>query len=160
MTKGELLALVASERARLDAAVEGLRRNALLEEALPDGRTGKDILAHLTWYEREMVGVLRERALVGSDLWGVPQPERNAVIHSENRDRPLDEVLLDYARVHEELEGLLEGLEEPELHDAARFREMPPEWPPWEVFADNTYEHYAGHLPEFERLAQKGSAER
>ena len=36
---------------------------------------------------------------------------------------------------------------------------MPPDWPPWEVFADNTYKHYVGHLPELESLAGAGATE-
>ena len=37
----------------------------------------KDILAHVTWFEREMVGMLKSRTLAGSKLWELSQDERN-----------------------------------------------------------------------------------
>lgn len=157
MTKAEFLELVTSEWSRLDVTVAALAADGRLGAAFEDGRTGADVLAHLTWYESQMIGVLRERALAGSDLWSVSQKERNAAIHEANRSRGADEVLGEYHRVHAELLGLLENLGEEELHEAARFRDMPSDWPPWEMFADNTYKHYAGHLEELEELAGAGA---
>jgi len=53
----------------------------------------KDIIAHITWHEREMVGLVKAHALVGSDLWNLPTDERNAAIYKEVRDLPLEQVL-------------------------------------------------------------------
>jgi len=38
--------------------------------------------------------------------------------------------------------GLLEGLKDAELHDPARFNDMPTDWVPWRIIAGNTYLHY------------------
>ncbi len=106
----------------------------------------KDIIAHVTWGEREMVGVLRARALVGSDLWNASQDERNDAVCRQNRDCPLADVLAESTRVHEELMALLEALpDDASLNDASRYAEMPPQWRPWQVFAGNTFEHYPDH---------------
>jgi hypothetical protein len=105
----------------------------------------KDIVAHVTWGEREMVGVLCERALVGSDLWNVSQQERNDAVYCENRDRPLAEVLEESTRVHAELVALVEALDDTDLNEAGRYAQMPVEWRPWQVFAGNTFEHYTDH---------------
>ena len=152
MTRDEFLAAVRTERARFDAAAERLDAERMVSATLEDGRTAKDILAHVAWYDGQMVGVLRARALVGSELWELSQPERNAIILKENKQRPLDDVLSESRHVFEELSGLMETLEEEELREAGRFAEMPDEWEPIEMFAGNTYEHYAGHLPELEEL--------
>ena len=48
----------------------------------------KDLVAHITWSEREMVGVLAARALAGSDLWSLTNDERNEIVYQQNRDRP------------------------------------------------------------------------
>jgi hypothetical protein len=70
----------------------------------------KDVIAHVTWSEREMVGVLRAHALVGSELWNLSEDERNAAVFAQNRERPLDDVLHDaqgvYAQLLEELGGM------------------------------------------------------
>jgi uncharacterized damage-inducible protein DinB len=105
----------------------------------------RDVLAHITWYEREMLGVLQQRALAGSDLWNLPQDERNRIIYEQNKDRSLADVWAESTRVHAELYALLEGLSEADLTQAASFQGMPPTWVPAEVLAGNTYEHYRAH---------------
>ena len=109
-------------------------------------RSVKDIIAHITWYEREMTGVIEARALVGSELWSVPLDERNEAIYRENKDRPLAEVLDEARQVHDRLMHQLESLSEQDLQDPGRFAEMPSDWKPWAVIASNTYEHYQHHV--------------
>ena len=41
----------------------------------------KDIIAHITWHEEQMVEVLEARALIGSEWWDLPTAERNAKIY-------------------------------------------------------------------------------
>ena len=107
----------------------------------------KDIIAHVTWGEREMVGVLQARALVGSDLWGASQFERNAAVYAQNRDCPLPEVLAEAQEVHARLVDELEKLSDEDLNDARRFQQMPAEWIPWQLIAGNSYGHYDEHSP-------------
>ena len=132
----------------------------LLAELLPLGEAAltapnaagewsvKDVLTHIAWHEREMVGVMRARALVGSDLWNLALDERNAAICAEHRDRPLSDVLAEEARVYTELLAALETLSDADLADPARFAAMPADWLPWEMFASNSFEHYRDHAPD------------
>jgi hypothetical protein len=104
----------------------------------------KDLIAHVTWSERQMVGMLRARALVGSELWQLSQDERNAAIF-KNRHHPLDEVREDAREVFAHLLEELEGLIEEEVHDSGRFPGMPAELPPWRIIAGNTFWHCREH---------------
>jgi uncharacterized protein (TIGR03083 family) len=117
----------------------------MLEPTLGGGWSVKDVVAHVTWSEREMVGVLRQRALVGSPLWGFDQDKRNAIVFAENRDRGLDDVLAEEERVYAELLPLLEQLTSEDLADGDRFAKMLPEVPPWRIFAGSTFLHYEDH---------------
>ena len=81
----------------------------------------KDLVAHITWSEREMVGVLAARALVGSDLWSLTNDERNEIVYQQNRDRPLDEVLAEAKAVYARLLALVSGMSAAELNDPAQF---------------------------------------
>ena len=105
----------------------------------------KDILAHVIWYEREMVGLLDERTLAGSDLWKLPHAERNALIYQQNRDRSLEDVLNEAATTYPQLLRLVEGLSDAELNDPRSFTNMPEDWLPWQLIAENTYDHYRDH---------------
>jgi uncharacterized damage-inducible protein DinB len=117
-----------------------------MEQPLPDSDwTVKDLVAHVTWYEQEMLDLLQQRRFAGSELWGLPNDERNAVIYAANRDRPVEDVLSQAREVSSALFTLLEQLSEDDLINPAHFPGMPEDWQPWEVLADNTYLHYEAH---------------
>lgn len=117
---------------------------------LPSGWSLKDTLYHVMWHEREMVGVLRQRALRGSRWWLLPLDERNAAILAEGRAIPWETVLAEARQVWQALWELLQQVSDEDLTEAARFADMPAEWLPWQVIASNTYEHYPQHSPDLQ----------
>ena len=114
----------------------------------------KDILAHVVWYEREIVGVLRARAFIGSDLWVLPLDERNAGVYQETKNMTLEEVRAESARMFPQLLELLEALPEDAYGDASCFPGMPAEWEPWFIIAGNTFNHYLDHTPSLKQLLE------
>jgi hypothetical protein len=104
-----------------------------------------DVIAHVTWYEKQMIGILEARRFAGSDLWELTTDERNEVIREENSGRKHADVLEDARRTHERMVALLEGLTDEELYDPAAFPGMPEEWTPAQVFEGNMFDHYEGH---------------
>jgi hypothetical protein len=143
--KSQFLERILQSRAKLDALVKGMDFSAMTLSSA-GGWTVKDILAHITWHEREMIKVVQAHALVGSDLWNLPLDQRNAIIYTENKDRALKDVLEESTTVFKELIQAMETLTEEDLHDPGRFTDMPPDWLPWDLLAQNTYEHYQDHL--------------
>lgn len=118
----------------------------------------KDIIAHITWHEQEMVGLVKAHALVGSELWNLPTDERNAAIYEESKDQPLGQVLAESAQVHRQLLGALPSLSDDDLTDPSSFPNMPPDWQPWMIIAQNTYEHYRDHILDVERWLAAGDS--
>jgi Protein of unknown function (DUF1706) len=94
-----------------------------------------------------MVGMVRARALVGSELWNLPTDERNAAIYEQNRTRDLDDVLSEARQVFPQLVAALKVLSDTDLNDPSRYPGMPPDWVPWQIIASNSYEHYGQHIP-------------
>jgi hypothetical protein len=119
----------------------------LTEPGLAGDWTGKDIIAQVTWYERDTAIMVEQRALAGSDLWKLPQDERNIPIYEDNKDRDLEDVLAEAEREFERLIAAIESLSEEELCGAVDFRKMPEEREPWKVIVSNSYEHYHQHIP-------------
>ena len=111
----------------------------------------KDIIAHITWHEKEMVGLITAHALVGSELWNLPTEERNAAIYEEVRHQPLEQVLEESAEIHKQLLEALPSLSDEDLTNPESFPNMPPDWQPWMLIAQNTYEHYQDHIQDIER---------
>ena len=127
----------------------GVERMA--DPGLAGAWSGKDIVAHMAWFEREMVDLITQRALVGSDFWQLPPDERNAAIHQRNKDRDLAQVVAEEAQAYAQLVDAVEALSDQDLVDASRFRDMPADWVPWEIVADNSYAHYIQHTPGIRR---------
>lgn len=149
MDRAEFLDRLRGARAEWDAVVAGIPEERMTEPGLAGGWSVKDVIAHVAWSERQMVGVIRERALVGSPLWGLDQDARNAAVHAENRDRDLREVLDEERAMWSELLPGLESLTDDDLTDRSRFREMsalPEGVLPWQIFAGSTFRHYEDHL--------------
>ena len=144
--KDELLATVKADRERFDRIVQSVPSELLEKPILPGGWSVKDVLAHIAWGEREGIGVMRARDLVGSDLWNFSEDERNAAVVQDSRSRPLDEVLLEYRAAFDEYVSTLSDLSEAELNDTGRFdglSERIPGWRPWRVLYDPV--HYEDH---------------
>jgi len=139
------LSRLASARRSWDELLGRIPRERMIEPTLAGGWSVKDVVAHVTWSEREMVGVLRQRALVGSPLWSLDQDARNAIVYAENRDRDPDDVLAEEQRVYAELLPLLEGLTSEDLADGDKWERMLPDVPPWRIFAGSTFLHYEDH---------------
>ncbi len=137
---------------KLEVGLGGLTDEQMLLPGTDGSMSLKDVLAHITWYEREMVNVVTQRALLGSDWWNLTLDERNANIYHESQNLSLDECRVEAQQVHARLMSALGTLTTAELNDAAYFEQMPPEWLPWEVIASNTFEHYPQHFSGINKL--------
>jgi uncharacterized damage-inducible protein DinB len=148
MDKSQLIERIRRSRAAWEAVIAPLDDEQMVQAGVCGTWSVKDLIAHISWSEREMINVLETRALVGSELWLLPTDQRNAAIFEENKHRSLQDVRAEAREVFDTLLACLERLEEQDLHDPSRFSQMPREWQPWKVLAGNTYEHYEDHMPQ------------
>lgn len=121
------------------------------EHMVQAGATGewsvKDVIAHIMWGEREMVGVCQARALVGSDLWEMSDDERNPIMVSWYRESSLQAVLSEERQVYALLLSEIEQLSDEDLSQPGCFRDMPSNWQPWQIIAACSFKHYNDHMP-------------
>ena len=144
----------------LDAALARLAPTQCLQPGASVEMSVKDMLAHITWHELQMIGVIEQMALIGSPWWELPTDERNAHIYEANRQRTWEDVLAEAQQVYPRLLAALQTLDEAAFLDASLFRDMPPDWPPWQVFADNTCDHYDHHLADLIKSELGGALNR
>lgn len=150
-TAQELIDLVKQDRTAWEALIGKIDPQRMTLPGVSGEWSLKDVIAHITWHENEMVGMIKAHALEGSDLWNLITDERNAIIHEEYRDRSLTSVLDESSQIHQQLMELLPTLSEEDLTNPENFSGMPPDWQPWTIIADNTYEHYQHHIADIER---------
>jgi hypothetical protein len=146
VSTSQLLGEVRQARAEWEALLAQIGDAQMVRVDPHDGWSVKDMIAHITWYEREMINMVQAHALKGSELWNMPLAERNNVINEQNKDRPLGEVRAEAQQVYQSLLQGLESLSDEDLRDPRRFPGMPEDWKPWKVIAENTYEHYREHI--------------
>lgn len=152
MDKTQFLARIRYSRSAWDALLAQFDDTYVLQGGTCGGWSIKDVIAHLAWHEREMLGMLKMRALAGSELWDLPLDERNAVIFEMNRERSLFDLRAEAHLAFVELVQALEAMSEEDLTDPRRFLGMPLDWVPWQVLASNTYEHYEEHCRQLRAL--------
>jgi hypothetical protein len=144
MSKPDLLAMIRTAHAEWEALLADIPVAAMTEPGVMGEWSVKDVIAHITWGEREAIGVARAHALVGSELWQLSEDERNAAVFEQNRGRELHDVLSESRHVFQEYLAALAALSEVDLNDPHRFAGMPTDWRPWRVMYDpNHYHHHA-----------------
>jgi len=144
--KAEFLELIRQSRAELDEVINQLDPKSMITPGVAGDWSVKDILAHITWHDREMLNLVRAHALVGSDLWNLPLDQRNDAIYQENRNKDIKNVLAEAKGFCEAMMKEMQTLSDEDLQDPGRFSDMPSDWQPWDLIAQNTCEHYEDHL--------------
>jgi uncharacterized damage-inducible protein DinB len=118
----------------------------------------KDILAHIAWHDDQMVELCETKDLAGSPWWDLPTDERNRKIYEKYDDTPIDAVLAFAEDAYARMLGALKSLSDEDLNDPKRYIDMPDDWIPWRMIANNTCEHYLRHIGQIRKLARDGSA--
>lgn len=112
----------------------------------------KELIGHITWYEREMITMLHNHDFHGSLLWTeATLDERNEVIAKEIRGLTVEKVLEQSEQAASELENELAAQTDADLNDPARYPGMPAEWSPADVIAGNAFDHIMEHLPDVQK---------
>ena len=147
MDKTTFLELLRSSRAEWEALLDEVGEARMAEPGANGEWSVKDVVAHVLWGEREMVGVCQQRALVGSDLWEMTDDERNPIMVSWYRDHSVQAVLAEEKQVYAQLLAEVQKLSEDDLNNPGNFRDMPADWVPWQLIAGDTFKHYRDHMP-------------
>ena len=147
MDKATFLETLRSTRAEWESLLAEIGEERMVRPGATGEGSVKDVIAHIMWGEREMVGACQTRALVGSDLWEMTDDERNPIMVSWYRDRSLQDVLSEEQQVYTQLLAEIEKLSDDDLNDPRNFRAMPLDWSPQQVIAGCSSKHYRDHIP-------------
>jgi uncharacterized protein (TIGR03083 family) len=146
MTKERILAKLRAEHDALLEVLAQVPPNQMTEPHFEGGWSVKDLLAHITLWERRTLGriqaTLREEPL--PPFFPGDADRVNAQAYAANRDRPLAEIEADFHRTFQELLDQVEGLRQEDLDDPRRFpwtRRVPVK----RYLNGDGYGHYAEH---------------
>ena len=89
---------------------------------------------------------MQTRTLTGSELWNLPQDERNEAIYQQYRNQPFHDIISQEQQAYAEILAAAKTLSDEELNDPHRFKDMPGDWIPWQILAGNSFTHYPDHI--------------
>jgi uncharacterized protein (TIGR03083 family) len=146
VTKAEVLDTLRRTRGELEELLAGMTTEQLQRPGVVGDWSIRDVLAHLLWYEREELELIRESEVAASPLWEVPFDPRNHLIHEELRDLPLDDVLGQLREVFTEFGAAVDALSDDDLVMPGRFPGTSTERLPWQDIGLNSWMHEGEHL--------------
>ncbi|MHB8596835.1 MAG: ClbS/DfsB family four-helix bundle protein [Ktedonobacteraceae bacterium] len=146
MDKTEFINTLKQAREEWEALLTQISEAQMLQSGATGKWSVKDVVAHMTWGEREIAPVMRSHVLAGSELWELSDYERNEIVYDRNCNRPLDEIMSDERQAYANLIEAAQLLSDEDLNDPQRYRHMPQDWIPWQLFAANSFDHYRDHM--------------
>jgi uncharacterized damage-inducible protein DinB len=155
--KQEVIEQIRQARQKLLEAVEGLPDDAMLRPGVVGMWSVKDVLAHLSVWESELITALAQLERPKS-VPGIVKIEEiddwNDEQYRENVRRGLDVVREDFDGVHKHLIKTIEQLDDKTLDDVRKFPWMEGE-PLWYLVAENGFWHEQEHADEIRQWREK-----
>lgn len=148
---------------RVVHAITRLTPDAMIEPRLADGRSVKDVLAHLTWWDQWLLFTLSadpttSHSPVRPPLFDqIPEgnewaEEMNAKVFVYNQPRALATIQAEFTAIREQLLQRVAHLSAADLHDPNGMAALIGQ--PVAPLILGIYEHYEDHANELERLSK------
>jgi hypothetical protein len=148
MNKDEILEALEDEREKFLDAIEGLNEPELLQPGVVGQWSVKDLIAHITLWEAELVKLLWQTAQgqkpTTVHFSGVDMDARNAAWYQEQKDRSMERIVADFAAVRKQTSRRVEAFSDKDLNDQSRFSWLRGH-PLWEWIAEDSFAHEAEH---------------
>lgn len=148
-SKNELVEAMVSARNTLDSLIDQIKRSNMTLPGVSGEWSVKDILAHLTAYDRWLALTLALRGQKPPDFWieDTPLDESNRRLFEENRDMPLDEVLQQYREIWRDILDETRARSETYLFTEQSVQGYPDKFKPCDILRSESYGHYLDHVP-------------
>jgi hypothetical protein len=152
LKRTELIQALTRVRAEMQTLLDDLSETHLLQPGAVGEWTVRDVLAHITAWEVDMLtnlGKVRRGAKPGNTAWTSAAIERqNEAWHKEMKDRPLRQVLADFEGARKQTLRVLEGLSDAEAAKPAAWLQGRPLA---QYVATMTLDHEREHLEHLRR---------
>jgi hypothetical protein len=150
MTGARLVEILRAERTQWNALLDQVGLDRMDIPGVEGEWSVKQLVAHLTWYERAVVEAAQQ--VLNSGTFTRPRPEgmsldeMNAQIADESLARPASDVLAEARQVFDQLLALIANCPQ-DLLNNPQVLGLPDDMPPWMRVANNSYAHYREHEP-------------
>jgi uncharacterized protein (TIGR03083 family) len=133
-----LLDLIRAEHDRLETLLAGLTPEQMDRPGVSEGWSVKDVMAHLTWWERQMLATMNGAPDIFNPAvedWRDTIERVNRETYAANKDRPLAEVRTEFDATYQDVLAQVARLTDQQLCDEAVYTDI----------AGNTFQHFQEH---------------
>ena len=147
--KSELLQAIHTARHEWEALIAQIPPQRLSDPVGSGSWSIKDVIAHVTEYDRWLALSLAMRLQKPPQIWleDLSLDEFNAVLYQQIADRNPDEILLDSNRVFQDLINEVEAHSEAYLFGTHRVEGVSYDVVPSQLLKSESYGHYHDHIP-------------
>jgi hypothetical protein len=148
-SKSELIRAMRTARDEWDGLIARAPYARLSESGAAGEWSIKDVIAHVTEYDRWLALGLALRLQAPPKIWldDLSLDEFNTVLHQQILDRKAEAVLADSARVFQDLLKEVEAHSEAYLFGTHRVEGVPYDVIPARLLKSESYGHYQDHIP-------------
>ena len=147
MQKNELLAHLQSDYDTLMSVTQAIQAKGLENDIIDTKWVLKDVLSHLSLYEREAANALKKKTLENNSFYKRTDDDRNEENFNATHNKSFQELLDNSNKVFKDLYSEIEKLTQEELD--GKFPGMTR--PVWQFIVGQSYGHYPDHIPKLQK---------
>ena len=148
-TKSELVQAISTARKEWDTLIAQIPHHRLSDGMAVGVWSIKDVIAHVTEYDRWLALGLALRLQKPPQIWldDISLDEFNAVLHQQIAGRNPEDILLDSKQVFQALIDEVEAHSEAYLFGTHRVEGVSYDVIPFQLLKSESYGHYHDHIP-------------
>ncbi len=148
-SKSELIQAINTARKEWDTLIAQIPHHRLSEPVAEGAWSIKDIIAHVTEYDRWLALGLALRLQKPPQIWldDISLDQFNAALHQQIAGRDPDDIIMDSNQVFQDLIHEVDAHSEAYLFGTHRVEGVPDEVIPYQILKSESYGHYHDHFP-------------
>ncbi len=105
----------------------------------------KDVIAHITWYEKELLDVLEKKSMAESEFWNMGIEERNDMIFNNTQNQTLNDLLIESKKTFDDLVGKIQTISDEDLNSDTYIKRKEGARITHDFIGGITFWHYEDH---------------
>ncbi|MFX0123760.1 MAG: hypothetical protein ACFFAE_08990 [Candidatus Hodarchaeota archaeon] len=144
MNKRTFLKKIRYRREHWESTIDTIINRGLERELCSKNWRIKDVIAHITWYDKNILEALKNKSIVGSEFWNMSIDDRNEMIFNETQNMTLNEVLKVSKNTFNSLILSIEDMSDEELN-SDDFIQRKEKRITWDFIGAGNFWHYEDH---------------
>ncbi|MHA2028714.1 MAG: hypothetical protein ACXAC2_01100 [Candidatus Kariarchaeaceae archaeon] len=132
-------------RQHWDFTIDTTVKNGLGNEKVSEKWFVKDVINHITWYEKELIKAIENESIIESQFWNMGVADRNDMIFKRTQSKTLNESIVESKIVFEDLIILIERMNDEELNSDSFIKRKTDKRVTHDFIGGISFWHYEDH---------------